>query len=236
MAFSLSLLFFIISSLVLIVIAFLELMVFFMPVKVRYMVASRWAIINIWLLKVIVGLDYKIIGLENIPKQPCVILSNHQSTWETFIFQLILGQQTWVLKKQLLYIPFFGWGIALIKPIIIDRSDKLSAIKKVIKQGKDRLSKGIWVIIFPEGTRKTSIGNYQNGGAMIAKSANAMILPAYHNSGNFWRKGQFIKKKGTINLVIGKPIATYDKNAKELTKEVENWAKEKEREFKETFA
>ncbi len=228
MAFLRSLLFFIISSLALIVITCLEFMVFFMPVKTRYIIASRWAVINIWLLRVIVGLDYKIIGLENIPKKPCVIISNHQSTWETFIFQLILGQQTWVLKKQLLYIPFFGWGIALIKPIIIDREDKINSLKKVIAQGKDRLNKGIWLIIFPEGTRKTSIGKYQSGGAMIAKSAAVPILPIYHNSGYFWQKGQFVKKSGSITLVIGKSIISDDKPAKELTKEIENWAKQQQ--------
>ena len=231
MLFLRSLVYFIISSLVLLIVFLLLLILFFTAVKTRYKIASLWAKVNIFLLRAVVKLDYNIIGLENIPKKPCVLLSNHQSSWDVFIFQVFLGQQTWVIKKQLLYIPFFGFGLALIKPIIIDRGNKLQAIKKVIIQGKNRLKKGIWVIIFPEGTRrKNSIGKYQSSGVMLAKSTNSNILPVYHNSGDFWQKGQFVKKSGTITMIIGKSINPSKLSTRELTKKIEQWAKDKEKE------
>ncbi len=201
----------------------------FCPIKMRYTIASRFAVFNIWWLKITVGIYCEVIGGHHIPKTPCVILSNHQSTWETFMLQLVFPAQVWVIKKQLLYIPIFGWGIALLKPIVISRSRQLSALKKIIKQGKQRLKLGLWVVIFPEGTRQKKVGHYQSGAAMIAKSAQVPILPIYHNAGDFWKKGQFMKQSGTIKFIIGLPLESAHKSAKELSFEVEKWAKAQEK-------
>lgn len=223
------------SILVLICVAITSLIFFFMPIKFRYAIISQWAKFNIWWLGVVVGLHYQIIGKENIPKQPCVILSNHQSTWETFVFQVVFPQQVWVLKQSLLYIPIFGWGLALTAPIVINRAKKIQALKSIITQGINRLNRGLWVVIFPEGTRQGSgIKHYQNGGAMMAQKAGVSILPVYHNAANYWKKGQFVKRAGVIKLVIGKliiPQEQHIKTVKELSKQVENWAKEQEAKY-----
>jgi len=176
-------------------------------------------------LRVFCNIKLEVIGKENIPKDPCVIISNHQSTWETLGFQQVFPHQTWVLKKELLYIPVFGWGLALLKPIVIDRGEKLKALKKVISQGAERLKEGIYVVIFPEGTRQPygKLGEYQNGGVAIAKKTNSLLLPVYHNAGKVWPKGSFIKHPGTITVVIGKPITTEKKQASKLTKEIRDW-------------
>lgn len=218
--------------LVLILVAFVMLLLFFLPLKHRYAIGSLWAKFVIWWLKITHNIDYKIIGLKTMPATACVIMSNHQSTWETLVFQLIFPQQVWVLKRELLWIPIFGWGLALTSPIVINRSNKLQAIKTLTKQGAAKLKRGLWVVVFPEGTRQgRQVGHYQSGGAMIAKSANAAIIPVYHNAGKYWAKRQFIKKPGTIDLVIGKPIDPSDKTAKQLSKEVEQWARQQEEKY-----
>ena len=205
------------------------LMCAFCPIKVRYAIALRFAVFNIWWLKITVGICYEVIGRQHIPKTPCVILSNHQSTWETFMLQLVFPAQVWVIKKQLLYIPIFGWGMALLKPIVINRKEQLNALKKIIKQGKNRLKLGLWVVIFPEGMRQKKVGHYQSGAAMIAKSAQVPIVPVYHNAGDFWKKKQFIKQPGVIKFIIGLPLESAHKSAKDLSFEVEKWAKAQEK-------
>lgn len=201
---------------------------FYLPLENRYKVLSMWAKFNIWWLDVTCNLKFKVIGGENIPKKACVIISNHQSTWETFAFQKIFPHQTWVLKKELLWIPIFGWGLAMLKPIIIDRGDKIKSLRKVIRQGAKKLKKNIFVIIFPEGTRQAygKIGLYQSGGVAIAKHSNTDLLPVYHNAGKFWAKGSFIKLPGVITVVIGKSVSTQEKPASELTKQLQNWTKQ----------
>jgi 1-acyl-sn-glycerol-3-phosphate acyltransferase len=178
-----------------------------------------------WWLKITLNIHLKIIGKENIPSAACVVISNHQSTWETLAIQTIFPHQTWVLKQELLWIPIFGWGLTLLQPITINRGEKLKAIKKVIKQGAKRIEEGIFVVIFPEGTRQpyTQLGTYQNGGVAIAKKTHCDIVPMYHNAGKFWAKGSFVKSPGTITVVIGAPIKSTGKNASQLTREVRDW-------------
>lgn len=229
MAFLRSSLFSVGMAIILLLVVFTILVFFYMPLKFRYAIASKWALYSIWWLKVTVGLDYRIQGVESIPKTASIILSNHQSTWEVMALQLVFPQQVWVLKKSLLFIPFFGLGVALVDPIVINRKNKIQALKAVIKQGINRLSRGLWVVIFPEGTRQNSVGKYQNSGALVAIKAAVPIVPVYHNAGKFWQKGQFIKTPGTITMVIGKPISTAGKSAKELSLKVENWAKAQEK-------
>ena len=226
MLFLRSLLYFITSSIVLTVLVIIAIIFIPASLKARYFVLSKWSMFCMFALRVFCNIKLEVIGKENIPKQPCVIISNHQSTWETLGFQQVFPHQTWVLKKELLYIPVFGWGLALLKPIVIDRGEKLKALKKVISQGAERLKEGICVVIFPEGTRQPygKLGVYQNGGVAIAKKTNSLLLPVYHNAGKVWPKGSFLKHPGTITVVIGKPITSEKKQASKLTKEIRDWA------------
>jgi len=231
MLFLRSLLYFIGSIISLIVITLCGLFLIIFPYSYRQKFLSSWAIFCIWWLKISLNITTDVKGSENINSSPSVIISNHQSTWETLAFQTIFPAHTWVLKQELLWLPVFGWSLALLKPIVINRGDKLNAIKKVIKQGSERLSQGISVVVFPEGTRQTykHLGDYQNGAAAIAKKSGHDIIPVYHNAGKFWPKGSFIKKPGVITVVIGKPISSSFLTSSELTKEVRNWALEQEK-------
>ena len=231
MLFLRSLLYFIGSIISLIVITLCGLFLVILPYSYRQRFLSNWAIFCIWWLKISLNITTDIKGSENVNSSPSVIISNHQSTWETLAFQTIFPAHTWVLKQELLWLPVFGWSLALLKPIVINRGDKLNAIKKVIKQGSERLSQGISVVVFPEGTRQTykHLGDYQNGAAAIAKKSGHDIIPVYHNAGKFWPKGSFIKKPGVITVVIGKPISSSFLTSSELTKEVRNWTLEQEK-------
>ena len=231
MLFLRSLLYFIGSIISLIVITLCGLFLVILPYSYRQRFLSNWAIFCIWWLKISLNITTDIKGSENINSSPSVIISNHQSTWETLAFQTIFPAHTWVLKQELLWLPVFGWSLALLKPIVINRGDKLNAIKKVIKQGSERLSQGISVVVFPEGTRQKykHLGDYQNGAAAIAKKSGHDIIPVYHNAGKFWPKGSFIKKPGVITVIIGKPISSSFLTSSELTKEVRNWTLEQEK-------
>jgi 1-acyl-sn-glycerol-3-phosphate acyltransferase len=225
MLFFRSTLYFIGSTIAILFIASVTIILFFLPFKARYYVASRWAKFCIWWINITLNIKINVVGKENIPKQACIIISNHQSTLETLVFQTIFPEQTWVFKKELLFIPLFGWAIALLSPVVIDRGRKVAAMKKVIKHGADRLSKGIFLVVFPEGTRQPygKLGSYQNGGAAIAKKSNNNIIPVFHDSGKCWPKGSFVKKPGIINIVIGKPINPESKTATEITDEIFKW-------------
>ena len=196
----------------------------FKPVT-RYRIISQWARSTIFLARVICGLKYQVIGAENITETPAVILSKHQSAWETIAFQLIFPPQVWVLKRELLRIPFFGWGLAMTSPIAIDRSAGKEALKQIVAQGKDRLAQGLWVVVFPEGTRMKpgTKGKYGIGGAWLATHAGAPVLPVAHNAGEFWGKGAFLKYPGTITVSIGKPIDSKGMKPAELNQLVEQW-------------
>ena len=226
-----SLLYFVGSIISLILITLCGLFLVFANYSTRHKFLSQWAIFCIWWLKITLNITTNIIGQENVVKSPCIIISNHQSTWETLAFQSIFPAHTWVLKKELLWLPIFGWSLALLKPIIINRGDKLKAIKKVIKQGTDRLNKGISIVIFPEGTRQPykQIGEYQNGGSAIAKKSGYNIVPVYHNAGNLWPKGAFIKKPGVITVVIGEPISDLNLSTSEITEKIRDWTLEQEK-------
>jgi 1-acyl-sn-glycerol-3-phosphate acyltransferase len=193
--------------------------------KTRYRLIASWVrFLDFW-LTISCGIRHEIQGLENLPTHPCVIVSNHQSTWETFILQRYFSPQATVLKKELLYIPFFGWTLKLLKAIIIDRKQRTNALKEVIRQGSERLKDGCWVIIFPEGTRVPAGQRkpHQAGGALLAIKAGVPIIPIIHNSGLFWPAHRLSKFPGTIQVVVGKPVSTEGRQAKELTKELENW-------------
>ncbi len=185
-----------------------------------------WAGFIRWWLKVCCRIDYKVSGLENLPDEPAVIISNHQSAWETIVFQKIFPGQSYLLKRELLWIPFFGWGLAANEPIAIDRAKKTQALQQLITQGKERLKRGRWIVIFPEGTRRPvgQPGTFQTGGAFIASKAGAPIVPVAHNAGVFWSKNNaFNKKPGTVEVVIGSVIESKGRKARELNLQAEEW-------------
>ena len=178
----------------------------FLSFRARYrFVVQNWCRCATCLAKVVVGIRYEIKGLENIPSQPCVILAKHQSTWETFFLCGYFEPLSQVVKRELLYVPFFGWAMAMLKPIAIDRSNPKAALKQLAKQGHERLGQGAWVLVFPEGTRIPvgQIGKFSRGGASLAVNANLPVLPIAHNAGEFWPKEGWGKRAGTISVVIG---------------------------------
>ena len=181
----------------------------FLPFRARYrLVIQTWCRCATWLAKVVAGIHYEVRGLENIPQQPCVILAKHQSTWETFFLSAFFEPLSQVVKRELLYVPFFGWAMAMLKPIAIDRSNPKAALKQLAKQGDERIKQGAWVLIFPEGTRipPGQIGKFSRGGAALAVNAGLPVLPIAHNAGEFWPKQGWAKYPGTIQVVIGPVI------------------------------
>jgi len=186
---------------------------------------SGWARSMLWWLKVTCNIRHEITGLENITDSPTIVLSKHQSAWETLAFQAIFPTQVYVLKRELLWIPIFGWGLAMSSPIAIDRSAGREALKKLVANGQARLSRGFWVVIFPEGTRITpgERSKYHIGGAWLATHTKTQVLPVAHNAGEYWAKNTFIKKPGVIKMHIGKPIQTAGLKADALNHQVESW-------------
>ena len=221
--------FWLLSIIVLCMVVFSLLLTFPFSIHVRYKVGSLFAKTNMVLLKYICNLDYRVEGKQNIPTGAAVVLSNHQSTWETYGFQAILPPQLWVLKKELLRVPIFGWGLALLQPIAIDRRAGKKAIDQIIEQGKQKLDQGRWVVIFPEGTRvkpgkKT---RFKQGGSILAANVDFPVVPVAHNAGEFWPKHSFIKWPGVITVCIGEPIHGYGKKPDEINQQVEEWIRHK---------
>jgi 1-acyl-sn-glycerol-3-phosphate acyltransferase len=153
------------------------------------------------------------------------VLAKHQSAWETIAFEVFLPPQVWVLRRSLLRVPFFGWGLAMMSPIAIDRSAGRQALKQTLEQGRDRLARGFWIIIFPEGTRIApgQRGKYQVGGAWLAVRTGAPVVPIAHNAGQLWRKNAVLKFPGTITVSIGRPIDPSGLTPGELNRRVEDW-------------
>lgn len=191
----------------------------------RHRLLSGFAPGILWLLKVICGIRMEVRGLENIPEQACVVLSKHQSAWETLSLQLVLPPHAWVAKRELLWIPFFGWLLALSSPIALDRSKGKAAMKELLKKGKEKLEQGFSIVLFPEGTRMPygERGKYKIGGALLASHAGVPVLPVAHNAGKFWGRNAFIKKPGTIVMVIGPVIDTTGLKAEEINARTEEW-------------
>ena len=228
MIFLRSLVFLLLKAVMTVPFSLITLMTFPLPAMMRYRVISQWSWIVNWLARVTVGITYRVEGLENLPAEPVVMLSNHQSAWETIVFQQIFPPLSFVLKKNLLYIPFFGWGLALFSPIAIDRGAGREALKQIETQGKERLKTGFWVLIFPEGTRMPpgEPGNFQVGGAWLAGKAGVPVLPVAHNAGRFWPKNGFLKYPGEIIVRIGPPIPTVGRKATQVMAESEAWIKQ----------
>lgn len=197
-----------------------------LPYNKRYFWTSRWNAFVIWSARVICGIRYEIKGFENLPDAPVILLSKHQSAWETIFYLYFMPRPlVYVFKKEILYIPFFGWGMALLRMIPIDRSKGKDAMAHIVKHGRRRLADGQWVIMFPEGTRSAvgKQGKYKGGGARLAVETNTPVVPLAMNAGEFWPKKSFIKKPGTVTVSIGKPISPEGLSPTELMAQVENW-------------
>lgn len=196
-----------------------------LPPKARWRVISGWARIIIWLSRVLTGISYRVEGLEHLPSEPAIILSKHQSAWETIAFQLIFPPQVQVLKRELLWIPFFGWGLALMSPIAIDRRRGSGALKRMAARGAQRIARGFWILIYPEGTR-TSPGRrakYHVGGAWVACQLGAPVIPVAHNAGLYWGKNEFLKRPGEIRVQIGAPIYPAGLKPEAVNAKAEAW-------------
>ncbi len=199
---------------------------FWLPLRYRYALTKLWSGFNVAWVKYCCGVDYRVSGLENLPTDtPVVVLSKHQSTWETLFLHWQLPQMSWVIKRELLWVPFFGWAMGLLAPIAIERAQGANALKQVLRQGKALLARGRWVLLFPEGTRLKPLTRMKYGasGVKLAVMAGVPIVPIALNSGHYWGRKEFIKTPGVIEVVIGAPISTVGRKADDLTQEVENW-------------
>jgi 1-acyl-sn-glycerol-3-phosphate acyltransferase len=196
-----------------------------LPRHARYRVISGWSRLVVRLLDLICGIRWSVEGREHLPENPAVILSKHQSAWETLAFQTILPPQVHVLKRELLWIPFFGWGLALTSPIAIDRSSGARALKRMAELGRERLAQGFWIAIFPEGTRVPpgERRKYHAGGAWLAVHCEAAVVPVAHNAGVLWGRNAFLKRPGTVTVEIGAPIDARQHTAETLNSAVEQW-------------
>ncbi len=207
------------------VFAAIALLTFPLPPLTRYRIITVWTRCIVWSLRAVCGIRYRVIGAENIPRVPCIILSKHQSAWETLAFQMIFPPQVWVLKKELLRVPFFGWGLAMLSPIAIDRSLRREALQQLIEQGRQRLDAGFSIVIFPEGTRipPGSRGKYRPGGARLAVQTGTPVLPVAHNAGLRWGRNAFLKHPGLVTVSIGPLISPEGSDAETLSARVEQW-------------
>ncbi len=220
-----SLLFALLQTAVTIPFGLLALLIIPLPPLARYRLITGWNRSVVWLARWVLGIRYRVRGMEHLPATPCVLLSKHQSAWETIAFLDLFRPLSIVLKKELLHIPFFGWGLSLVSPIAIDRDAGREALKQIEQQGRNRMAQGFHVLAFPEGTRVApgERGRYNIGGAWLAVRAGVPVIPIAQNSGRLWGKNAFLKRPGLVDVVIGPPIATAGRKATEVNAEAEDW-------------
>ncbi|UOO82545.1 1-acyl-sn-glycerol-3-phosphate acyltransferase [Uruburuella testudinis] len=192
-----------------------------------------WALTLVWMLKHIIGLNYRVIGRENIPAGPAIICSKHQSGWETLALQEIFPLHVYVAKKELFKLPFFGWGLKLTKAIGIDRSNTALASQQLMAQGLARKNEGLWIAIFPEGTRMPpgTKGRYRLGGARMAKLFGMDLVPVALNSGEFWPRNSFLKYPGEVTIVIGQPLRHDSAEPEVLMAQCEAWIENQQKQI-----
>lgn len=190
-----------------------------------YVVARSWSLVQLWLLKVLCGLSYSIEGQENILPGAHISMWKHSSAWETIAQAAIFPPQSWVLKRELMWIPLVGWAIHFLKPIAINRKAGASAVNQVVEQGTRRLNEGLWILFFPEGTRVADgeVRKYGVSGALLASKAGCKIVPVAHNAGRFWPRRGWVKKAGVIRVAIGPPIDAAGQNPRDLNDQVRDW-------------
>ena len=203
----------------------ISLCTFPLPRLMRYRIITTWSRLIIGAAWHVCGVRYRVFGLENLPQQPCVILSKHQSAWESLAWQVIFPPQVWATKREVLWIPFFGWGLAMLSPIAINRNAGARALRQMVKQGRERLDAGFCIVIFPEGTRVApgERAAYHPGGAFLTVKTKALAVPVAHNAGELWRKNAFLKRPGLITVSVGPAISPEGLSASELNQKVEDW-------------
>jgi 1-acyl-sn-glycerol-3-phosphate acyltransferase len=191
----------------------------------RQKVIHLWSRMAMWLVRHVLGIDHRVLGRENIPREPSVVLCKHQSAWETIALQFVFPPQAFVLKKELLRVPFFGWGLAQYPIISIDRRAGKDALAQVVEQGRELLRKGFWVVVFPEGTRVPPgrKRRFKSGGAHLAAETGVPVVPVAHNAGEFWRRKAFLKFPGIVTVSIGPPILTEGLSTIEINSRAQAW-------------
>ncbi len=198
---------------------------FWLPHRMRRQLVVPWVALANWLIEHLLGIRCRLLGAENIPQQAVVILAKHQSAWETIVLQTIFSDTIFVWKKELKWVPFFGWALAVIPSICINRSTGKDALKQLVEQGKLRLEQGYSVIVFPEGTRVAPGHHrrYKAGGAYLAVAGGAPVVPVALNSGEVWGRNAFLKRPGIVTLSIGPAIDPAGLNAEEVNNRAEKW-------------
>jgi len=199
----------------------------FLGLENRLKLFSQWPKFANWFLHLSCGIKVEVIGQENLPTEPCVIVSNHQGQWETYSMQYLFHPMCTLLKKELLYIPLWGWAMKMLNPIAINRSKPKEAILQTLEEGSNRLKNGMYVLLFPEGTRVKAgmVGKYARSSFELAKRNGVMVLPLCHNSGDCWPAHKFIKNPGKIKLIIGEPF--YVEDSKQSASDVRKWVEKK---------
>jgi 1-acyl-sn-glycerol-3-phosphate acyltransferase len=207
----------------------LVLFTFVFPHRVSYRGARGWSHVVLWMLRWLCRLDYVVEGREHLPAAPSVVLMKHSSAWETIAQIAIFPTQTWVLKRELMWVPILGWVLPLLKPIAIDRKGGASAVQQVLERGCKRLQEGLWVVIFPEGTRMPAgqTRRYGLSGALLAREAGCAVVPVAHDAGEFWPRRGLLKRRGTIRVVIGPPIDTTGLEPRAVNERAQRWIEAK---------
>lgn len=197
-----------------------------LPYRLRYRIVTQWTHFSIWWLRLTCGISFEVSGREHLPPGPAIVMCKHQSAWETMAIQVIIDAPlVFILKRELLWLPLFGWGLASLRPIAIDRKNRMRATRQIVAQGLELLRQGCWVLVFPEGTRVApgQRARYQPGGAMLAEQAGCPVVPIAHNAGWYWPKNSLRKYPGTIRVVIGPPIDPRGLNARAINQAAADW-------------
>lgn len=220
-----SFLFWVVFAALIVVFSLLLILSFPLPLKKRFLLTRAWSTLTIAWLRICCKLTYEVEGLENIGAGPGIVFAKHQSTWETLTLNFWFTPQSWVVKRELLWTPVFGWGMFMMQPIALNRGAGKKAVDQLVEQGRARLENGLWIIVFPEGTRSApgKKGRYRIGGAVLAERTGYPVTPVAHNAGEFWPRRQFIKRPGTIKVRIGPSIESKNKTPQQILSEAEQW-------------
>jgi 1-acyl-sn-glycerol-3-phosphate acyltransferase len=193
-----------------------------------YGVAVAWSACVLRVLKLTCNLGFRIEGREHLGTGNHIVLMKHSSAWETLAQLLIFPKQSWVLKRELLWVPIFGWVLHLLEPIAIDRRGGRVAVQQVLEQGRQRLAAGLWVVVFPEGTRMPAghTRRYGISGALLATATGRPVIPVAHNAGEFWPRRGLVKRSGVVRVVIGPAIPTANREPRAVSDEAQQWIEE----------
>jgi len=201
-----------------------------------YRVAVAWAGFVDWMCRKLCGLSFAVEGRENLPRESAIVMMKHSSSYETIMQMLLFPPQCWVLKRELIWSPFLGWGLASLQPIAINRSAGRSAVSQVVQQGMERLARGRWVIIFPEGTRMPpgETRRYGVSGTLLAQESGRLLVPVAHNAGDLWPKRGWRKRRGTVRFCIGTPVDPRGRDVREVNEEIQAWIEARVAELRHT--